>query len=45
MKILATKTVLEGSQINVLHRENDTWILISKEEFEKEIKFDEDNIL
>lgn len=44
MKILATKTVLEGSQINVLHKENDTWILISKEEFEKDIKFEEENI-
>lgn len=44
MKILATKTVLEGSQINVLHKENDTWILLSRDEFDKEIKFDEDNI-
>jgi len=44
MKILATKTVIEGSQINVLHKENDTWILISKSEFENDIKFDEDNI-
>lgn len=44
MKILATKTVLEGSQINVLHKENDTWILLSRDEFDEEIKFDEDNI-
>lgn len=44
MKILATKTVLEGSQINVLHKENDTWIILSKDEFDREIKFDEDNI-
>jgi len=44
MKILATKTVIDGSQINVLHKENDTWILISKSEFENDIKFDEDNI-
>jgi len=44
MKILATNKVIEGSQINVLHKENDTWILISKEEFDKETKFDENNI-
>ena len=44
MKILATKAVLEGSQINVLHKENDIWILISKEEFDNDIKYDEDNI-
>jgi len=44
MKILATKTVVEGSQINVLHKENDIWILISKEEFNESIEYDEDNI-
>ena len=44
MKILATKKVLDGSQINVLHKENDIWIILSKEDFENDIKFDEDNI-
>jgi hypothetical protein len=44
MKILATKTVLEGSQINVLHKENDTWLLISKEDFDRKIEYDEDNM-
>lgn len=44
MKILATKAVVEGSQINVLHKEQGTWILISRKEFENDIKFDEDNI-
>lgn len=44
MKILATKSVTEGSQINVLQKENGTWILISEKEFKNEIKSNEDNI-
>ena len=42
MNILATKAVFEGSPINILHKENDTWFLLSKEELEKEIKFGDD---
>lgn len=44
MRILATKAVLEGSEINVLHKENDTWVILSESEFEEDMKFDEDNI-
>ena len=44
MKIIASRKVLEGSQINVLHKEANTWILISKEEFDESIKYDEDNL-
>lgn len=44
MNILATKAVIEGAQINVLHKEQDTWILISREEFENDIKYDEDSL-
>ncbi len=44
MQILATKAVLEGSEINVLHKESDTWIIISKSEFDRDEKYDEDEI-
>lgn len=44
MRILATKAVVEGSEINVLHKENDTWIILSKSEFDRDEKYDEDEI-
>lgn len=44
MKILATNSVLEGSEINVLHKENDFWIIISKIEFDDNYEFDEDHL-
>lgn len=44
MNILTSKSVLDGNEINFLHKENDTWIALSKSEFENNAKFDEDNI-
>ena len=44
MNILTSKAVLEGEEINFMHKENDTWIALSKSEFESEAKFDENNI-
>jgi len=44
MKILATQKVIDGSEINVLHRENDTWLLISKAEFDAGAQFDAEAI-
>ena len=32
MNILATKSVLEGKQINVLHKQDDIWIVISNDD-------------
>lgn len=44
MNILTTKSILDGEEINVLHKENDTWIALSKEDFDEEVEFDEENI-
>lgn len=35
---------MEGSQIDLLHKENGTWLLLSKDEFDNDVKYDEDNI-
>ena len=43
-KILATKAVLDGNEINVIHKEQGIWILLSKIEFDDNIKFDEENL-
>lgn len=36
MKLLATEAVINGAEINVLHKKNDTWIIASQKEFENE---------
>ena len=43
-KLLATKAVIDGNEINVIHKEEGIWILLSKVEFDENIKFDEDNL-
>jgi len=43
-KIIATKAVVEGSPINLVHKEEGIWILMSKEDREKDAKFDENDL-
>lgn len=43
INILASKNVLEGSEINVLHRLQDFWVVLSKDDFEDIINHINDN--
>lgn len=44
-QILATQAVINGEEINILHKENGIWILLSRSEFDNDAKFDEDSLV
>lgn len=43
-KILATKSVIDGNEINFIHKEHGIWILLSRAEYDEDKKYDEDSL-
>ena len=42
MKILATKTVIDGAPINVLQKDGDVWVVLSRSDISEDIEMDDD---